>query len=59
VLSPSALEGVTRVAHFLWDYYRDHPDSVRLLNDENLREGKLTKETTDPRRIVSPLFEPH
>ncbi|WP_244808379.1 TetR/AcrR family transcriptional regulator [Caballeronia zhejiangensis] len=55
LLSPE--EGVMRVAHFLWDYYRDHPDLVRLLNDENLREGKLTKETTDLRRIVSPGFE--
>lgn len=36
--SVSPEEGVTRVAHFLWDYYRDHPDLVRLLNDENLRE---------------------
>ena len=55
--SVSPEEGVTRVAHFLWDYYRDHPDLVRLLNDENLREGKLTRETTSLRRNVSPLLE--
>ena len=55
--SASPEEGVIRVAHFLWDYYRDHPDLVRLLNDENLREGKLTRETTGLRRIVSPLLE--
>lgn len=54
--SVSPEEGVTRVAHFLWDYYRDHPDLVRLLNDENLREGKLTREVTSLRRIVSPLL---
>ncbi len=55
--SVSPEEGVLRVAHFLWDYYRDHPDLVRLLNDENLREGKLTRETTSLRRVVSPLLE--
>jgi AcrR family transcriptional regulator len=55
--STSPEEALTRVAHFLWDYYRDHPDLVRLLNDENLREGKLARETASLRRIVSPLLD--
>jgi AcrR family transcriptional regulator len=54
-LSPE--EGVMRVAHFLWDYYRDHPDLVRLLNDENLRKGQLTREMTGLRRMDSPLLD--
>ncbi len=34
------VEAMTRLAHFVWDYYRDHPELLRLINNENLHEAR-------------------
>lgn len=49
------VEAVTQLAHFIWDYYRDHPELLRLVNNENLHEARYVKRSTRVRELVSPL----
>ncbi|KAF1028553.1 MAG: HTH-type transcriptional repressor NicS [Burkholderia plantarii] len=48
-------EAVTRLAHFIWDYYRDHPELLRLVNNENLHEARYILKSTRLREMMSPL----
>jgi AcrR family transcriptional regulator len=50
------VEAITRLAHFMWDYYRDHPDLLRLLNNENLHEARYLQKSTRIRETVSPIL---
>ena len=48
----AALEAVVR---FMWDYYRKHPEFIRLLNTENLLRGRHpTGRRAAPRPVDSP-----
>jgi len=49
------LEAITRLAHFVWDYYRDHPELLRLINNENLHEARYMQTSTRIREMVSPM----
>jgi AcrR family transcriptional regulator len=49
------VEAITRLAHFVWDYYRDHPELLRLVNNENLHEAKYIKGSTRIRELISPV----
>jgi AcrR family transcriptional regulator len=49
------VEAVTRLAHFVWDYYRDHPELLRLINNENLHEARYIKGSTRIRELISPV----
>jgi AcrR family transcriptional regulator len=49
------VEAVTRLAHFVWDYYRDHPELLRLLNNENLHEARYMQKSTRIREMMSPI----
>jgi AcrR family transcriptional regulator len=49
------VEAVTRLAHFVWDYYRDHPELLRLLNNENLHEARYLQKSTRIREMMSPI----
>ncbi|MDR5750033.1 MULTISPECIES: TetR/AcrR family transcriptional regulator [unclassified Caballeronia] len=49
------VEAMTRLAHFVWDYYRDHPELLRLINNENLHEARYIKGSTRIRELISPL----
>ncbi|MDR8731890.1 HTH-type transcriptional repressor NicS [Burkholderia pseudomultivorans] len=49
------VEAVTRLAHFVWDYYRDHPDLLRLINNENLHEARYLHKSTRIREMMSPI----
>ncbi len=51
------IEAMTRLAHFVWDYYRDHPELLRLVNNENLHEAKYIKASTRIRDLISPIVE--
>jgi hypothetical protein len=46
---------MTRLAHFVWDYYRDHPELLRLINNENLHEARYIKGSTRIRELISPV----
>ena len=49
------IEAITRLAHFVWDYYRDHPDLLRLINNENLHEARYIQRSSRIRELISPL----
>ncbi|MFP6559798.1 TetR family transcriptional regulator [Paraburkholderia sp. B3] len=49
------VEAMTRLAHFVWDYYRDHPDFLRLINNENLHEARYMQKSTRIREMISPI----
>ncbi|MEJ8795748.1 TetR/AcrR family transcriptional regulator [Trinickia caryophylli] len=49
------VEAITRLAHFVWDYYRDHPDLLRLINNENLHEARYLQKSTNIREMISPM----
>lgn len=51
------VEAITRLAHFVWDYYRDHPDLLRLLNNENLHEARYLQKSTRIREMISPIVK--
>lgn len=49
------VEAITRLAHFVWDYYRDHPELLRLINNENLHEARYMQKSTRIREMISPI----
>jgi AcrR family transcriptional regulator len=49
------VEGVTQLAHFIWNYYREHPELLRLVNNENLHEARYIKGSTRIRELISPV----
>lgn len=49
------VEAVTRLAHFVWDYYRDHTELLRLINNENLHEARYLHKSTRIREMISPI----
>ncbi|WP_374619697.1 TetR family transcriptional regulator [Pandoraea sp.] len=55
VLAP--LDAVAELAHFVWDYYADHPELIQLINNENLHEAKSMRQSTEIRQQVSPIVE--
>ncbi|MEX3628856.1 MAG: TetR family transcriptional regulator [Burkholderia sp.] len=51
------VEAVTRLAHFIWDYYRDHPELLRLITNENLHEARYILKSPRTREMISPLVQ--
>ncbi|MFK0375312.1 TetR family transcriptional regulator [Pandoraea sp. NPDC090278] len=51
------LDAVAELAHFVWDYYADHPELIQLINNENLYEAKSMRQSTEIRQQVSPIVE--
>ncbi len=51
------VEAVTRLAHFIWDYYRDHPELLRLVNNENLHEARYIMKSPRIVEMISPLVQ--
>jgi AcrR family transcriptional regulator len=49
------VEAITRLAHFVWDYYRDHPELLRLVNNENLHEARYLQKSTRIGEMISPI----
>jgi AcrR family transcriptional regulator len=49
------IEAISRLAHFVWDYYRDHPDLLRLINNENLHEARYLQKSSRIREMISPM----
>jgi AcrR family transcriptional regulator len=49
------VEAVTQLAHFIWKYYREHPELLRLINNENLHEARYIKGSTRIRELISPV----
>lgn len=51
------LDAVAALAHFVWDYYAEHPALIQLINNENLHEAKSMRQSTEIRQQVSPIVE--
>ncbi|AKM31820.1 TetR family transcriptional regulator [Pandoraea faecigallinarum] len=51
------LDAVAELAHFVWDYYADHPELIQLINNENLHEAKSMRQSTEIRQQVSPIVD--
>ncbi|VVE21821.1 TetR family transcriptional regulator [Pandoraea aquatica] len=51
------LDAVAELAHFVWNYYADHPELIQLINNENLHEAKSMRQSTEIRQQVSPIVE--
>jgi AcrR family transcriptional regulator len=49
------VDAVTQLAHFIWNYYREHPELLRLVNNENLHEARYIKGSTRIRELISPV----
>ena len=52
-LEPRAAIG--RLVRFTWNYYLEHPEFLRLLNSENLDEGRHLRRSRRVRDMHSPL----
>jgi len=56
-LDPSRpLDSLEEVVRFMWDYYRKHPEFIRLLNTENLLRGKHLSKSPRTREYSSPAI---
>ena len=51
------VEAITLLAHSIWKYYRDHPEMLRLVNNENLHEARYLKQSTLLPQAISPFLE--
>lgn len=49
------LDAVRELAHFIWNYYQQHPELIRLINNENLHEARHMRESTRVQAFVSPI----
>jgi AcrR family transcriptional regulator len=49
-------EAMTRLMHSIWNFYREHPELIRLVNNENLHEARYLKKSMAVRAAVQPLL---
>jgi AcrR family transcriptional regulator len=49
------VEAITQLAHFIWNYYFEHQDLLRLLNNENLHEARYIKNSPRINEMMSPV----
>jgi AcrR family transcriptional regulator len=48
---------VRRLMEFTWDYYREHPEFITLLNSANLHKARHLSESKRARELNSPVIE--
>ena len=46
-----------RLIEFTWDYYREHPEFITLLNSANLHRARHLSESQRARELNSPVIE--
>lgn len=51
------ITGIKTLAIFMWDYYYNHPEFIRLLNSENLYEAKHLRESSTLGNFINPLVQ--
>jgi len=54
-MEPTA--AVRRLMEFTWDYYREHPEFITLLNSANLHKARHLSESKRARELNSPVIE--
>lgn len=50
-------EAVIQLARFVWDFYYENPEFIRLLNSENLHEARHLKASPHLGQLVNPIIE--
>jgi AcrR family transcriptional regulator len=50
------VEAIRELIAFTWQYYVDHPEFVRLLNSENLQQGKNVRRSSRVGKLSSPFI---
>jgi len=50
------VEAMTRLMHSTWDFYREHPELLRLVNNENLHEARYLKKSTSVQASIQPIL---
>lgn len=48
---------VRTLARFVWDWYYEHPDFIRLVNSENLHEARHLKKSSQLHQLVNPVVD--
>ncbi|MCX7891774.1 MAG: TetR family transcriptional regulator [Burkholderiales bacterium] len=48
--------GVRQLVAFTWQYYVDHPEFIRLLNSENLQQGRNVRRSSRVGKLSSPFI---
>lgn len=49
------VQALTTFARFIWDYYRSHPEVVRLINNENLHQARYLRQSRI-RQCMAPVL---
>lgn len=49
-------EAMRRLMAFLWTYFLEHPEFIRLLNSENLHQGRHIKKSTRITELANPIL---
>ncbi|AOY91111.1 TetR family transcriptional regulator [Cupriavidus sp. USMAA2-4] len=49
--------GVRKLARFIWDWYYEHPEFIRLVNSENLHEARHLKESAHLHQLINPVVK--
>ena len=52
-----SVEAIARLVTFTWDYYRENPHFIALLNSENLHKATHIKRSQSIRSMHSPLVD--
>ncbi len=50
-------EAVVQLARFVWDFYYENPEFIRLLNSENLHEARHLKTSPHLSELVNPVID--
>jgi hypothetical protein len=48
---------VRTLARFVWDWYYQHPEFIRLVNSENLHEARHLKKSAQLHQLVNPVVD--
>jgi AcrR family transcriptional regulator len=49
------IEAMTQLIHAIWDFYRERPELLRLINNENLHEARYLKRSGVVRDAMQPV----
>ena len=50
------MEAMRHLMSFLWTYFLEHPEFIRLLNSENLHQGRHIKKSTRITELANPIL---
>lgn len=57
IVDEDPVAAVSTLARFIWDWYFEHPEFIRLVNSENLHEARHLKKSAQLQQLVNPVME--